>query len=1413
MPQRPGPDKLESKARQAGRPLSVDTGPAPARRRRWKRIALWTTALLLGVPVTLVILAVMGLMVFANIPYGQRVIERQTASLTGNMVQIQGMGGFFPSHLRLRRVTINDHLGPYLTVDQARLDWSPLALLHMTVRASLLQAEGLRFERLPVADPSAPPTKPGPDTPSSLHIAIALQDLDVRRIDLGKSLAGFPMSLSAQGHLRLGDLAPVLDGLKLDKLPVADLGLTLRRLDRPATIALALATPRNVLNLHLNMQDEANGLVTQLAGMNTLDPLALTLDLSGPVVSNTLGLSLKAGQIEASAHGGIDLTRHAGTLSVRASTPAMTPVPGVYWSGLTLNADLQGDLLAPSGQGALNIDSLAAANAGVTHLAASFGGDKGLGARADKITVHLRADGVRAPGVPAGLIAQSPVEAELVAMPNEEGQPLTLSIRHKLLQLTSSARLKPEIRGVADLVLPDLGALASIGKVDLAGHSVTHADFAYLPQGESSLRLTDRLAITGGMKQLVSLLGDDANLSLDVAASPQRQGVRTITIRDMTLDGRALHLHDEGRAVLGGEGSLLNDLLVTLPDLKAAAPQLHGHVALAAHTEGRMSDLGAHVQLKGEIGASAVPPGPLTLDLSVAHLPDAPEGTLHADGKLDGRKLALEAGFSRQHDGAAEVLLDRLDWASLSGKGHLTLPPGAKLPLGALAITAGNLNDFSALAGHALGGRLALDVHTSDPEPDKPPIMTVSLKGTVQAPPARIGALDLGGTIRDPVDKPDMDLRLGLNGVAFQDMKGNATLTARGPLEALALTLKGTFDNVASAPASIDTALLLDLPERTVRLDRLAASVKGETVRLGGTSTISFGEKLGVDRMQLSVAPPGVAPASLDLAGTIKPRLDVHLRVTHVTPALARPFMPTLDAAGSIAAQADLSGDLAHPAGTAGLSVSGLRMRSGQGESLPPLSMQANAVLGGQRAQITAQADAGRQISLRATGSVPTGGSGALDMKLNGAVDLAVANAVLGAQGMALSGRTAIDLALSGNMSAPSAAGRVTLEHINFAHYGQGVRLTDINGSILAANDSLTLQNVLAHAGKGTIALGGTIGVLRPGLPLDISVMARKAQPVTSDLLTAVIDTDLRAHGQLSARLDVDGKIVLPSVIVNIPNSMPASVPQLTVIRPGEQREAQARSMVIGLDVSVISPGSFFVRGHGLDAEMSGKLHVGGVSTAPDISGGFDLKRGFFNLAGVNLNFTKGRVAFDGSGVDHKLDPSLDFRADRNVQGTTASLVVGGYASAPKIDFSSQPSLPRDQVLAMLLFGSTTASLSPTQLASLAAAVAQISGGSSFDPLDKVRGFLGLDRLAVGGGSGVNNGGASLEAGKYVMKGVYVGAKQATSGSGTQAQVQVDLTKRLKLNTTVGTGGQITGFTTPENDPGSSVGLSYGFDY
>jgi translocation and assembly module TamB len=157
-----------------------------------------------------------------------------------------------------------------------------------------------------------------------------------------------------------------------------------------------------------------------------------------------------------------------------------------------------------------------------------------------------------------------------------------------------------------------------------------------------------------------------------------------------------------------------------------------------------------------------------------------------------------------------------------------------------------------------------------------------------------------------------------------------------------------------------------------------------------------------------------------------------------------------------------------------------------------------------------------------------------------------------------------------------------------------------------------------------------------------------------------------------------------------------------------------------------------------------------------------------------------------------------------------ATLTVSGSAKDPKIALSSVPDMPQDEILAQLLFNTSTSKLSPFQLASIAAALASLSGATSgFDPLARLRSTFGLDRLSVGSSS---TGTPTLEAGSYLARGVYLGAKQSTSGNGTQATLQVDLTKGLKLETTAGSGNTSATGSTSSADA-ASVGLTYQFEY
>jgi translocation and assembly module TamB len=330
-------------------------------------------------------------------------------------------------------------------------------------------------------------------------------------------------------------------------------------------------------------------------------------------------------------------------------------------------------------------------------------------------------------------------------------------------------------------------------------------------------------------------------------------------------------------------------------------------------------------------------------------------------------------------------------------------------------------------------------------------------------------------------------------------------------------------------------------------------------------------------------------------------------------------------------------------------------------------------------------------------------------------------------------------------------------------------------------------------------------------MPVDLHFTANNARPVASDLLTALIDANLSVQGQVKGDLLAAGTLHVRRADIRIPDKLPANIAVLPVRNanaPPPPPAPPAPQSNIALNLTLDAPEQVFIRGRGLDAELGGTITIKGTASNPIPSGGLHLRRGTLSVIGTTLNFTEGTIDFSGAGIS---DPSLHFVATSTTATLVATLTVSGSASDPKITLSSVPEMPQDEILAQLLFGTTTSKLSPLQLAQIAAALASLSGAApGFDPLDSIRTSLGLDRLSVGSDS---SGNPTLQAGRYVAKGVYVGAQQSASGSGTQATVQIDLAKGLKLEATAGSSGSSSATGSASTGDAASVGFTYQFEY
>ena len=1322
--------------------------------RRVVRVLLWLLGALLALPVIAAALIFIGL----NIGPGRLLAEQVVGRVTGGAVVIEGLSGRFPDALRLHHLEVRDAAGAWLLADDVLLDWSPTRLLRRAALIERLEAARMQVPRLPIASTAPAATD---SQPFALPVRVTAQRIHVARAELGAGVLGAAATMSLDGNV---------DGVSLQD---ASANLALRRLDAPGDYKATLYIDTASIAATLDAGETDGGLIATVAALPGLGPLSIKASLDGPRNAVATNLALSAGPLQATAKGTLDLDGSAADLDVSASAPAMTPRPGVAWQSVALQARVHGPFTAPDATGKLRIEGLAAAGAEVRRVVADIQGNAG------RIGLHATVDGVRLPGPSPELLAAEPVVLDADAKLDDPARPVTFALVHPLLTIKGDARTGGDISANADVIAADLAPLAAIGGVDLRGGTALRFRAA-MAGGVTRLEADGKVSITGGVTPIPALMGD-ANLG----ASAQLAG-SDITLSRLEIDGKTLRLSAQGSSKAGVVDARYR---LGLTDLAALAPTLAGAIEADGHLQGPTTSLALDTTIKGEVGAPNVPRGPVTLTVALQGLPGAPTGQVMAEGTLAGAPLALAVTAQREADGALQATITRADWRSLHAEGALTLPAGATLPLGQVDLRMEKLEDLRPFNGQPLSGSVTAQVSLDQREAR----LQAEAHNAV-LPGSRVGHAVLTARVTDPTTDPVVNAQLAAEGIDAGGAKGSAKIDVSGLQAALAVRTTAALQ-ISGTDAQISGAALVNATDKIIQVNALQVVTKGETIRLLAPAHVRLADGVAIDRLRL-----GVREAVLDLAGRLSPTLD--MTATLRAPAdLARLASPEFAADGTIALDAKLTGTPAQPSGTIKLNANGVRLRSGPGRAVPAASLTASAQLAGTAARIDARLSAGPSLQLAVVGQAPLG-AGALDLRATGTLDLVLLDPVLTAGGRQARGRVALDAQVGGTLAAPRIGGTAQLSGGELQDFTQGVRITGIAASLRADGDTVRIASFTGRAGPGTVALSGSVGVLAPGLPVDLAVTLRNARPLASDRLTADLDADLTVRGQAAGELQAAGRIGIKRAEIRIPERLPASIAVLDVRRPGQKPPPPASAGgAIGLDLTINAPRAIFVRGRGLDSELGGELRVKGTSTAPQVSGGFDMRRGTISVAGTTLTFTRGKVGFDGTGVTGKIDPTLDFAADTTAGAVTATLGIGGYASAPKIKLSSVPELPQDEVLAYLLFKRSAKELGPFQLAEIAAAVANLTGvGGGANPLESVRKGLGLDRLSVGGGA--SGSAPSVEAGRYVGNGVYVGAKQGTTGGQTQATVQIDITKGLKAQTDVGTG-----------QGGNSVGLSYQFEY
>ncbi len=1318
---------------------------------------------------------------------GGSMIERflqDTLSGDDQNVRVIGLEGALSSRATIQEITVADDEGVWLTIKNAELDWNRLALLRGRFSVNTLSAEEIDVARAPgttTKDTPPPSAETQPFQLPELPVSIEIGELKVNELSLGEPLIGVAADLAVNGNLSLAD-------------GTLDTTLDIDRLDRAGdTIDLkaGFQNDSRQIDLDLTVAEASGGLIATALSIPDAPPLELTAKGSGPVSDFNADIGLSSDQ----------QLRVSGQVRLRTADEN-----GTASDGIAFTADVGGDLTPFLAE---EMDTF-------------FGTDTRL-----FVDGRTHSDG-------ALDISEIEISSEALELKSE----LRLASGGVLQLVALQGRITPPDGD--KVVLPVSGGETSIGAAQISAlyntENGNHWDLSLTTNNVETPNLNlDHARINGqGTLDQSGGLSVDGDLQAVLDGIDLTDPALNAAVGDqITLDGQFDYGSDQtlklsGFELVGSDYTLDTDALISG---LASGLQVEGTALLQATDLSRFSEL-AQLQLGGQASVGVTGKGsPLERSFDgkvTVNGRDLVTGRDDIDPVIKGEtEIVLDA--KRDTDGVSirEFTIDS-DAMTAEASGTVTTPDGNLTIDGQASVNAPDLAVFSGLAKRDLAGAVQarLDgkgtVQTLDFDGQASVIGTNIQTGMSEFDPLLKGrtsinfdgahadnqvvirtatvksaalTAEVGATIEDPtgdiavdgsakVNAPDLSL---FSGLAGRDLAGsiNANVTGRAAQGSKTFDVKGTViaDDLGTGINIVDE---LVQGRTTLNVDA-ANDDQGLNIRtfslIGTALTADASGRLDREAGGLDFS------AILDNVGRISPTLSGPLKLEGNVAPTGSGLEGNARLQGPDSSYANLTGTV-ETSGTADLDF---EARLNKLERFVPdfpgtVSANGTAQRDDGKWTIDAKADGPAEINTTIAGTYDET-SGEADLKMQGGVNIGIANAFISPNSLA--GTARFDLSLKGAPALDALSGTVSTSGASMALPDVGQTITGIGGSVNIAQSRATIALQGGVRAGGGFTVNGPID-LTPPFNAQITTAINNLVLTDKLLYETILNGQIALTGALAGNSSLAGQINFGETNINLAAAAGAvgaapipTIEHLNESRAGfvtreranlvESEDATKSNSRMSLDIGLIAPKAVFVRGRGVNAELGGRIQIGGTTTSVVPSGQIELIRGNIDILGRRLALTKGLVTLQGD-----LTPYIEFESTTSTSDGTATIEIAGPLDSPEVDVFSDPERPTEEALAMLLFGNRFSELSPFVIAQMAASLAQLSGAGG-DATKGLRDTTGLDTVDLGATEG---GGGSLGAGAYLSDNLYTDFTVNTEGD-TEVNLNLDVTDSFTVRGTV----------------------------
>jgi len=326
----------------------------------------------------------------------------------------------------------------------------------------------------------------------------------------------------------------------------------------------------------------------------------------------------------------------------------------------------------------------------------------------------------------------------------------------------------------------------------------------------------------------------------------------------------------------------------------------------------------------------------------------------------------------------------------------------------------------------------------------------------------------------------------------------------------------------------------------------------------------------------------------------------------------------------------------------------------------------------------------GEGTEVKVSGHLDLGKTKGMSIALGGHVDAGLVE--LAIPGLGLQGRLVMNLRATGPFADPGLEGTVRLEDGKYRVAQLAQIVDDIDGSISLRGGRGEIDGIRARFGGGEVYAAGSFRLEKMTLAdFRVTLQGRRVTLRYPRDMRLQVDADLVASGGPSGNM-VRGEVVLlrgtyaRDFEVSLANLLERTRPSGAVGAREPWKEET------GLEVRIVSSAALEVRNNLASLTAAVDLLARGTVADPRLVGQVLLDEGGrLTFRDVRYEIESGTITFAGGEL---FAPIIDLRARAEIKGYDLVVNLAGTWPRLQTTFTSDPPLPDDTVVALLLTGS-----------------------------------------------------------------------------------------------------------------------------